>query len=294
MTTSLSFDDDYFARLLAARRHPWVVGMLALGRQIVGGLDPGARILDAGTGTGAQLPWLRREPGAFVVAFDIADAAVRFCRAADPEQALARASIEEIPFRGESFDLVCSADVLQHLPAAVAAAAVREVARVLRPGGRFLVRTNAAYGRSDLAERDDWHLYQPARLRAELEQAGLEIERLTYANGLPAIAATARNRLARLRRPRNTDEVHRAAAPVPHHGIGIPEPVSGARAFLLAASLDAERRYLARPGRRLPWGHTLIALARRPDRGGPHEQGGADVAPESPSSRTTTPRSADS
>jgi SAM-dependent methyltransferase len=261
--TSISFDDEYFDHLVAARSHPWVAGMLALSRQLVGPLEPGWKVLDAGCGTGAQLEWLRSGHDVEVTAFDVADAAVRFCRATQPDLALARASIEQIPFRDATFELVCSADVLQHLPVAVAATAVREVARVLKPGGRFFVRTNAACGRSDVREQDDWRLYRPERLAAELEAAGLVVERVTFANTLPAAAATMRNQLDRLRRS-NRHGDHLPAEHEPHHGIGIPEPVRGPRAFALSAGLAAERRYLARPGRTLRWGHTLVALARRP------------------------------
>ena len=263
MDTNISFDDEYFAHLLAARPHPWVAGMLDLSRQIVGPLEPGSSVLDAGCGTGAQFEWLLGERDVAVTGIDVAAAAIRFCHANHPGLGLTRASIGQIPFRDQTFNLVCSADVLQHLPTVVAGAAVREVARVLKPGGRFFVRTNAACGRSDVHEDEDWHLYRPTRLAGELEAAGLVVERLTFANTLPAAVATMRNRLGRLR-PSSRQSGHREVDPQPRHGIGIPEPVSGARAFALSLSLGAERRYLSRPDRTLPWGHTLLALARRP------------------------------
>jgi len=266
VTTNLSFDEDYFSQLLAARRHPWAVGMLQLGADMVGTIDRSARVLDAGCGSGAALPWLHESTDGPVVAFDFAETALTFCRRADPSQVLARASVEHLPYRDQTFDLVTSADVLQHVPVAVAERAVVEVARVLKPGGRFLVRTNAAFGRADLAERDDWHLYEASRLHAELTAAGLEVERLTHANTVAALMATARNRLAHLRRAPAGPVEHHPDGADEHVGIGIPAPATGLRRALLAASLGAERRYLRSPGRSLPWGHTLIAVARRPTR----------------------------
>jgi SAM-dependent methyltransferase len=50
---------------------------------------------------------------------------------------------ERLPFRDASFDLICSAWVLEHLDAP--RAFVREVARVLRPGGGFAFVTPNAW-----------------------------------------------------------------------------------------------------------------------------------------------------
>ena len=46
--------------------------------------------------------------------------------------------VEDIPFDDGSFDLIVSTLVLHHLPREVKEAGFREVARVLRPGGRFV------------------------------------------------------------------------------------------------------------------------------------------------------------
>lgn len=46
---------------------------------------------------------------------------------------------EALPFAPESFDAVVSMDVLHHVPAEGLEPALREVHRVLRPGGRFVV-----------------------------------------------------------------------------------------------------------------------------------------------------------
>ncbi|HYW08208.1 MAG TPA: class I SAM-dependent methyltransferase [Longimicrobium sp.] len=51
-----------------------------------------------------------------------------------------------LPFRSAAFDVVFSYSVLQHLPRNEARRAFREIARVMRPGGRSLVQMANAFG----------------------------------------------------------------------------------------------------------------------------------------------------
>ena len=48
------------------------------------------------------------------------------------------------------------------------------------------------------------------------------------------------------------------------HGLGIPEPVHPVKNRALLQLLRLEAWFLARPGRRLPFGHSLYAVARKP------------------------------
>jgi ubiquinone/menaquinone biosynthesis methyltransferase len=95
----------------------------------------GARILDCGCGTGSNLRLLSGYGRA--VGFDLTATGVRFARAHGHR--VAQASIAAIPFPTATFDLVTSFDVFQCLPDEVEAAAIAEMARVLKPGGRLLV-----------------------------------------------------------------------------------------------------------------------------------------------------------
>lgn len=255
------FDDRYMALLEAARDHWWVRGMQEIGAALLGPVDRPIDVLDAGCGTGALLPWAASLTApSLPIAIDVSPAAVERCRTAGLPAELEVASVTELPFDDGRFDLVLSSDVLQHLTIDQASSAASEMTRVLRPGGRLLIRTNSAQGRRGVAEQDDWRLYSQDSLRSVLEDAGLEVDRLSPVNLVQGLWAS-------LPRPRGDDshdhetlvDEHRA-----HHGLGIPEPVGDRRNQVLLSLLRLEARYLHRPGRSLPFGHSLYAVARRP------------------------------
>ena len=105
-------------------------------------LKKGERVLDVGAGTGLIALGARRTvgPGGLVVALDISHDALLECEreaAAEPEAAplrTLRADATSLPVADERFDAVFTRSVLMYLPDH--AAGVRELFRVLRPGGR--------------------------------------------------------------------------------------------------------------------------------------------------------------
>lgn len=114
--------------------------------ETIGALLPADSYLDAGCGDGrylAALPTLGPSP-ARVVGTDIAESilgtARRATAAAGLEPELVRANLERLPFGDAEFDLVVSIQVLEHLLDPVAG--VRQLARVLRPGGRLVLSTD--------------------------------------------------------------------------------------------------------------------------------------------------------
>lgn len=99
-------------------------------------LTPETSVLDLGCGRGGVMERLHPSAG-FVAGFDLDMQSLREHRAS--ELALAYGPAEVLPYADQSFDLVCSSWVLEHLaePGRVFA----EVARVLSPGGRFVFLT---------------------------------------------------------------------------------------------------------------------------------------------------------
>lgn len=97
----------------------------------------GRRVLDVGSGNGYILSHYASH-GADVTGVDITQAGVDLCRKRFDLQKLSGtfqvADAERLPFPDNTFDLVCSMGVLHHTPRTDAA--VAELRRVLKPGGR--------------------------------------------------------------------------------------------------------------------------------------------------------------
>src|SRR5579859_3088750 len=181
--------DEYKFLYELEERHWWFVGMRKITAAL---LDPVVgsrplRILDAGCGTGFMLSWLRRKYGQNeqVVGLDISRDALGFSRRRG-EHSLVQASVANLPFPGNVFNLVVSFEVLDWFPPEMAATAFSELARVLKPGGVLFIRLPAfqsLYSGHDRAILTA-HRYTRKELVQCLEAQGLTLVRTTYANTL--------------------------------------------------------------------------------------------------------------
>jgi SAM-dependent methyltransferase len=133
---------------------------------------PATRVLDLGCGAGDSVDLFRSlSPNVGWVGVDIADSPeVRERRRTDAE--FVTFDGERLPFDDSSFELVYCKQVLEHVrrPAAL----IREVARVLAPGGRFAGSTSqleAFHSRSTFN-------HTPYGLALLVEEAGLELVEL--------------------------------------------------------------------------------------------------------------------
>jgi SAM-dependent methyltransferase len=237
---------DYYRRLHEVdTRHWWHLGMRSAAVALLDGRLHGS-LLDAGCGTGGFLAWAA-EQGTFsrLCGIDLSPEAVELARETVPDAELHAAPLDRIPFGDEEFDLAVTLDVLQHVHEDALDASLRELRRVVKPGGALLVRTNG--DRRARRERDDWRAYDPKTLAADLRRAGFAVRRMTYGNAAFSVAAAARGR-----RPHAPTET----------SCGVPEPETGAKAAVGRRLLELEAGLLRR-GVRLPYGHTLFALAER-------------------------------
>lgn len=209
----------------------WYTARTRLLQTVLGSyVRPGDRILDVGSADGPSVSWL---PNRLPVDIDP--------RGLPPGGVCA--SVEQLPFPDDSFDVVTAFDVVEHC--ADELGALGEMRRVVRPGGHVLLSVPAyqwAWTRFD--ERAGHHRrYTRRRLVAAVRRADLTVEHSTYAftSTLPFFVVT--RLLMKLRGG--------AAAVQP-----LPAPVER---FLLALTRLEQRILRRRP---LPAGSSVFLVAR--------------------------------
>src|ERR687892_1249811 len=164
--------------------HWWYTGR----RRIIAGFvedicrrvtDRRPRILDVGCGTGANLIMLSNYGEAEGV--DVSEDALAFCRERGLDKVRLGAG-EALPYEDGTFDLVTAFDVVEHMDDDLAG--LKEMYRVLRPSGHVLLFVPTFMFLWGLQDDVSNHRrrYRLPELARVLEQAGVEIERSTYAN----------------------------------------------------------------------------------------------------------------
>jgi 2-polyprenyl-3-methyl-5-hydroxy-6-metoxy-1,4-benzoquinol methylase len=96
------------------------------------------RVLDAGCGDG----WYSHRmalAGARVTGIDYSERGVEMARQAVPDVEFRHASVLDLPFSDESFDVVFCFQVIEHIPPADVPRAAQELVRVTKKGGRLVV-----------------------------------------------------------------------------------------------------------------------------------------------------------
>jgi len=209
-----------------------------------------AHILDGGCGTGINLTYLDALGESF--GCDLAAEALSFCRQRGLTR-LARADVRRLPFLSGQFDLVTLFDVLYHKEIPDDVEVLREVRRVLKDDGFFLMTDSALEmlrGPHDRAMQG-LRRYDKKDLRAKLEEAGFEVVRLSYffMSTFPAVYLKRRwERRKAARHPGGAPQSDLPSAPGRLNGV-------------LTGLLSIEAALAAR--RNLPIGSTIIALARK-------------------------------
>jgi ubiquinone/menaquinone biosynthesis C-methylase UbiE len=202
VATTLHYDEEAARRLETMYTHPDVVERRRRVRQALA-IQPGARVLDIGCGPGFQTTEIATAvgPQGWVCGVDISEAglaAARHRAAGQPYAAwidFAQGDATELPFPDDAFDLAVATQVYEYVPEVPAALA--EMHRVLRPGGRAvivdtdwdsLVWHSADPDRmSRVLAAWDEHLtdpFLPRTLRLALARAGLNLERVETLNVL--------------------------------------------------------------------------------------------------------------
>lgn len=156
---------------------------------------PGARVLDVGCGDGRHIAEAASR-GAYAVGLDYDRSELVGARARTSVQRvdLVVGDATRLPFRDGAFDAVVCTETLEHLPDD--AGAMREIARLLVPGGRLLGAvpshfTELVYWR---LSRGYWHtpgghvrIYSPLGLKRRLRAAGLPLSSVRYVHFIDSL-----------------------------------------------------------------------------------------------------------
>ena len=202
----MSFDyhsvaGDYQYRALHSG-HPmqrfWHRGKLVMIDQLIRPhLRAGSRLLEIGCGAG-NLLLQATVPGSYPVALDLSMQALNFVRSrleeaesssdAPSEFTCTQAIGESLPFADHTFDCILLSEVIEHLEEPQIS--IREVVRVLCPGGRLLITTpnyrsfwpimEWAVDRLNMAPKmaGEQHIsrFHPSSLKKTLSESGLQVE----------------------------------------------------------------------------------------------------------------------
>jgi SAM-dependent methyltransferase len=236
----------------AEREHFWFHGfrrfVAPLLDQAAGALGrERLRLLDCGCGTGNNLRMLRRYGPAFGI--DLTYSGLAYAQR-HGERLAAQASATALPFGDRVFDIVTSFDVIYALDDRGAGTALKEMYRVMRPGGYLVLNVAALPGLrgNHSVLGGEVQRYTRGGLRVHLERAGFSVKRLTYTNAsiLPLLAGV---RLGQrlLGHHESTQEIS-----IP------PRPVNAALSAVLAIEAAALRVV------DMPVGSSLLTLASRP------------------------------
>jgi SAM-dependent methyltransferase len=223
----------------------------------VGAVPPDGAIADLGCSTGYLLEDLAAAfPRARLFGVDMVAPGLRKAHELVPDARLLRADVCVLPLADASLDAVVSANLLEHVPDDVGA--LREVRRVLRPGGRAVFVVPAGPGTYDYYDRFLGHerRYGHGELAAKARDAGLEALEDAHLGSLlyPAFwAVKKRNR-------RRFDDLRGAEL---EERVG--RDIANTRDSRVGAWACGLERALLRRGIRLPFGIRGLTVVRRPE-----------------------------
>lgn len=225
-------------------RYWWFVGRRRIALQLFDRFVSSGKFLDLGCGTGVVLAELNKRGEGY--GLDMSPLALQFCRKRGLERLL-RGDGTALPLRTDSFQAIVGLDVFEHIDDD--RKAFSEAHRSLAPGGVLVLSVPAfqsLWGPHDVALMH-FRRYRKAQLQEKLVQAGFKIERLSYSVFLlfPIVV------LVRMFEKRKKGPAKASLVDLPHWANKLLIGIQSFESWLIS-KVD------------LPWGSSLIAIARKP------------------------------
>jgi ubiquinone/menaquinone biosynthesis C-methylase UbiE len=227
--------------------HFWFVGRRELLKGLLKRTHPARfdRMLDVGCGTGANAAFLSA-CGRQIVGMDVRTEGVEASVADGVRRAtFVRGAATRLPFTDASFDAVTALDVLEHVDDH---AALREMRRVLRPGGAMLLTVPAMPWLWSHRDTEAGHLrrYRRRGLVDLLKASRFELRHLNYYQCLLFPLVVAR--------------VFRRDSVAWRDGEESPRPIVNRLLSTISRSEARLARFVS-----WPFGSSLVALCRKPE-----------------------------
>ena len=240
-------DAEYRNMYTVEATHWWYVSLHGLILRSLPRRRP-LTFFDAGCGTGRLMELL--QPFGTAEGCDVSTHALAFCRERGLS-AVRECDLNAVALEPDRYDVITSIDVLYHRGIRDDRQALERLRSGLRPGGTLILQV-PAYAWLRSSHDDTVHTarrYTRSAVIALLRSAGFKVEKATYRVTLlfPAIAAV---RLLQRVLPAGSGSDVRRHSPLINR--------------LLLAVMEAERTLLERIS--LPFGTSVFAVARRPDR----------------------------
>ncbi len=230
----------------------WFAGMRKILEAWIGRLPDSkfGRVLEGGCGTGYMSNWLAGRYGWKMFPVDLDFAGLSFGRTSGVPR-MVQTDISRLPYADGAFDAVVSLDVLVHFSRGAEAAAIEEFYRVLKPGGKLILRVSALdalRSRHSIFAHERQRFTRP-RIVEAVGSAGFEVLDSSYANSLLLPVAWFKFRV--------WEELTQQEA---QSGVEVPNAVLN---HLLSCPLAFESLWLRRGGR-FALGQSILVLATKP------------------------------
>lgn len=175
---------DTIAPAFAIRHAAMPPNVISAGIRLLDRIGPSGTILDVGCGTGRDMAWFESHGGQ-VIGFDLSAGMLREARTRT-RGPLVQGDMRLLPFQNACFAAVWSNAALLHLPKSDAPASLREMRRVLLPGGYLVLGVQE--GQGEVWEDDSYGAgvqrffarYDPEEVAFLLTQAGFSMDDIEH------------------------------------------------------------------------------------------------------------------